>query len=70
MRGNSKCRGGDLRKRIMNYRKVKNSVWLAQKVICGEKKDMRQKKKVKVQAVRALVSPVKEFGFHFVATGS
>ena len=46
-RGNNICKGGELRKKIMNCKKVKNSAGLAQKVICGEKEDVRHKKEVR-----------------------
>ena len=46
-RGNNICKGGDLRKRIVNCKKVKDLAWLAQKVICGEKEDVRHKKEVR-----------------------
>ena len=46
-RGNNICKNGDLRRRIVNCKKVKNSAELAQKVICGEKEDVRHKKEVR-----------------------
>lgn len=50
--------------------KVKNSVWLAQKVIFGGSRDMKQERAGGVQAVRDQVSTLEEFGFHFEAAGS
>lgn len=44
MGGVSKCKGRGVVKIIVNSKKVKNSTWLAQKVICGESKVTRRRK--------------------------